>query len=191
MIPQISSTSVPGNLLSPDNETLGTTVAKEMGGVGLNDPSQGLNVQVWTLTTDGTDVTISAPNTSPAVLFSGTNITDIDLAFDQNMRPFVAFIEDGQARFWWFDTQTGMTKFTNLPSDAVTPRCCLDDKRGLQSNSSDILLAYIRGTSLFLRAQRDRYDVERSLAEAVSPALVRMGMGNNLRMHFLLEKVAG
>lgn len=183
VIPALSSTNLPGALLAPDDQFRVPTLAQEMGGIGLNNPSQGLRVQVWTLETDGTNVTVSAPNTPATVLFTGTNITQVDLAFDQNMRPFVAFVENGLARYWWYDTQTAQATFTDL-AGAVTPRCCMDDKRPTQTNSSDIILAYLRDRNLYMRVQRDRYGTEYLLASNAGAALSVIGMGDNLRLHF-------
>ena len=44
--------------LSPGADSLRL---KELGGIALNDPSQGLKVQVWTLTANGANVLLSAP----------------------------------------------------------------------------------------------------------------------------------
>lgn len=155
----VSSLLIAGHFLPPDDLDTYPLMVFEMGGVGLNDPSEGLRVQTWTLRyyPASGDVSISAPNTAPTVLFTRSDITEIDLAFDQNMNPFVCFVEAGQAKFWWFDTDVSDTVFSNLPADSLTPRCCLDDKRETQTNSSDILLFYVNAGALKMRRQRDRY----------------------------------
>lgn len=188
MIPQqrLSTTNLRGAFLAPDNEVLSLTVAKELGGIALNDPSQGLQVQVWTLNTDGTAVKISAPSASETTLFAGTEITEIDLAFDQNMRPFVAFVESGVVKYRWYDSLVQAQVTSTLPG-ATTPRCTLDDKRPLQTGSSDVILAYIRAGSLYFRAQRDRYGVEYLLQAAVVSSLSKVGMGTNNRLQFEFE----
>src|SRR5690606_35250660 len=67
----------------------------ELGGVALNDPSQGLSVKVWHAfathdhDTDVVTVWVEAPGVPATELFSGIGITEIALAFDQNMNPFV------------------------------------------------------------------------------------------------------
>lgn len=183
MIPEmrLSTVQQPAALLLPDPQPSLTT-ARARGGVALNDASQGLNVQTWTITTDGTSVTIEGETVSPSVLFTGSGITEISLAFDQNMRPFVAFVDDEGAKYRWFDSLDSTTKITALPG-AVTPRCCLDDFRPSQVNASDIILAYVREGLLHFRAQRDRYTIEYPLSQ-VATGLNFVGMGVNLRLQF-------
>lgn len=184
MIPQmrLSTTPQPAALLLPDPQPRLTT-SRARGGVALNDASQGLNVQTWTLSTDGTSVTIEGETVPQSVLFTGTGITEVSLAFDQNMRPFVAFVDGGGAKYRWFDPVDSTTKITPIGAGVVTPRCCLDDFRPSQTNASDIILAYVRGGSLFYRQQRDRYLVEYPLG-LPAQALNFVGMGVNLRLQF-------
>lgn len=184
MIPQmrLSTTPQPAALLLPDPQPSLTT-SRARGGVALNDASQGLNVQTWTLTTDGANVTIEGETVAPSVLFTGTGITEVCLAFDQNMRPFVAFVDSGGPKYRWFDSLDSTTKITSLASDVVTPRCTLDDFRLSQVNASDIILAYVRGGLLFFRAQRDRYTIEYPLS-APCQGLRYVAMGVNLRLQF-------
>lgn len=195
MIPQgrLSSQVVYAPYLSPDNiEQPSPLVDYEMGGVALNDPTQGLEVYTWIaqyypLTGD---VTVFAPGTPEQAIFNAPGLTELSLAFDQNMRPFVAFVQNGQAKFFWFDTVIGETLITLLPVDAVTPRCCMDDKREMQTSQgqNDVILAYLRGTSLYYRQQRDRYETEYLLtAAAPGTKLIRVGMNQLRRLQFEFE----
>lgn len=184
MIPELrlSSTPVPAALLLPDPQP-SSTQSRALGGVALSDPSQGLNVQAWEATTDGATVFIEAPNYPRQSLFTSSGITEVSLAFDQNMRPFVAFVDAGGPKFRWFDPTDSTTKVTPLPVDAINPRCCLDDFRSGQVAASDIILAYVRSGFLFFVAQRDRYLIERPL-NAAAKGLQFVGMGANLRLQF-------
>lgn len=190
MIPEqrLSTTTIQAAYESPDDESTTATTDYELGGIGLNDPSAGLRVQTWTLTTDGTDVKISAPTHAESVLFSGTDITEVSLAFDQNMRPFVAFVEGGVAKFRWYDTLAATNTITSLPSGATSPRCCLDDRRDTQRTASDIIIAYLNAGSLYFRAQRDRYEDEYLLATGVLGELIKVGMNKALRLQFMLRR---
>jgi hypothetical protein len=162
-----------------------------MGGVALNDPSQGMLVKVWTLTLDGDDVVVSAADVSPVVLFTQSGITELSLAFDQNMRPTVAFVAGGQATIWWFDSVEGDQVFTNLPSGSLNPRVTLDDKRAMQIQAgvTDVILAYIRSNNLYFRAQRDRYLIEYLLAAGVNRTLRKVAMNDKLRLQFEMGPV--
>ena len=159
-----------------------------MGGVGLNDPSMGLQYQVWTLDYVGGQVRITAPNqAAPTVLFEAEDITEVSLAFDQNMRPFVAYVQNGEAKFYCWDTATSSVAFTTLPTGSVTPKACLDDKRQTQTVLSDIILAYMRDKALYMRKQRDRYQIEYLLADNLDAKLVKLGMTDKNRVQFKLQ----
>ena len=192
----LSSVLLTAHFLEPDDRENFLLMDLELGGVGLNDPSQGLRVQTWTLRyfPASGDMVIDAPNSLPTILFTRSNITEISLAFDQNMNAFVAFVESGDAKFWWFDTQVSMTVFTNLPAGSLTPRCCLDDKRETQTGSSDIILAYALNAKLYFRQQRDRYTIQYLLQDPfVDPTfglpavLKRVGMNKVNRLQFLCD----
>lgn len=179
----LSSTAIKGAYLAPDFLPVGL-VDFELGGIGISDPSKGLRVQVWKLEYAGGSVYLSSANTPATPLFQRPDITEIGLAFDQNMRPFVCFVQQGAAYYWWFDTLTSQQIFTALPAGSRTPRACIDDKRPLQAASSDIILAYMRDDKLYFRAQRDRYTIEYLLAEGLEADLDRIGMTDKNRIQF-------
>lgn len=139
--------------------------SNEFGGVNLNDPSEGLQVKVWNAFVEkGEDsndsVWVQAPDVSPVWLLSGVDISEISLAFDQNMRPFVAFVESGRAKFYWYDSLLEQPVITTMDEGVITPRATLDDHRQMQLGTSDIALIYIRDMNLYYRRQRDRYQNE-------------------------------
>lgn len=161
MIPTggLSSTPQPASFSERVNSTLQPLIDYEMGGRAINDTSAGLQYQLWRVRVDE-DVVYLGPdggNEQPAFIRPG--ITEVALAFDQNMQPVIAFTQGGQAWLWWFDgTVPGMV-FTSILG-AVNPRVTLDDKRRGQTASSDVILAYLRAGSLYYRQQRDRYQTE-------------------------------
>lgn len=166
----ISSLLVSDHFIPPDNLDNYLLLDYESGGIALNDPSEGLWYQDWTLRYfPGTDdMVLEAPNTPATIIFNRPDITEISLAFDQNMNPFVAFVQDGDAWFWWYNTETDLVEFTLLPAGSRSPRCCIDDKRPNRHGTSDIILCYIRNDVLYERMERERYTIERTL---VSPFL--------------------
>jgi hypothetical protein len=188
MIPlnQLSTTFVNAPFVEKSNNLNAPLIDYEMGGVALNDASQGLKVKLWTLYMDGQNVMVTAEGVTPTVLFSLPGIRELSLAFDQNMRPFVAFVQYANAKFWWFDTAVGHVVFTDLPG-AVTPRCTLDDKRLIAQNTSDIILAYVKANNLYMRYQRDRYTIEYLLRSNVNATLVTIGMATNNRLRFKMR----
>ncbi len=151
-----------------------------------------INTVERTLRAVNTKVLISAPNSPETVLFERLgNVIEVSLAFDQNMNPFVAFVEgieeSNTAWFWWFDTVVQQQIFTQLPDNTKTPRATLDDKRFLQSNSSDIILGYILNNNLYMRRQRDRFGVVYLLYESVNGLLSKLGMTDKNRLQFRLQ----
>lgn len=160
----------------------------ELGPIGLSDPSQGSMAQLWTAVLNGSDVHVSAPTVPDTVIFSRANMSDISLTFDQNAHPFIAFTDNTGSGYWWFDTTSSTQKTTMLPAGSSSPRARLDDKRPQFTNSSDIILTYIRSGKLYYRQQRDRYGTERTLASSVTGTVItRFGMNTGNRLQWELS----
>ncbi len=196
---------IPGNALSlsvmfspfqyPDNIPVLNVEDYQMGGIGLSDASQGLQVQAWYIHITGTpvlnNIVISAPNTQPIILFSAPNITEVSLSFDQNMRPAVAYVSQGNSLFRWYDTTIPGYTIINLASTIVSPRCTTDDKRATEITLglSDIILAYINNNTLCYRQERDRFTIEYVLLANLNtiipnPSLNKIGMNTIERLQF-------
>jgi hypothetical protein len=187
----LSIPDFPAPYLYPDSIVPDRDLDYEHGGVALNDPSLGLTYQKWTLRLlidqfDVGSVLLSAENTPEMLLFALPGVTDVSLAFDQNMNPFVAFLQSGQARFWWFDTVSSSQIFSDLPVGTTAPKCCMDDKREEHTGTSDILMAYVRGDTLYYRQQRDRYEIEYALATPVVGQVLEIGMTTNNRVKIMV-----
>ena len=160
----------------------------EFGGIALNDPSLGLEVQEWHtyISADGTQIFTESAGGGNTLLYTGAEITEISCSFDQNMRPAFAFVEAGVAKFEWYDTQLGDRALTVLGAGVVTPRVTLDDKRSTQLAVSDVLLFYVNSDVLYMKRQRDRYGVEYTMGAVPTgaPALITVGMSTVWRLVF-------
>lgn len=187
---------IPGNQLSQaDNSAAFVSrvrspsellVDYEIGGVGISDPSQGLLVKQWTARYEDGRVLLSADDVPETVLFSRPGITEIALAFDTNMAPFIAFQDAGGVAYWWFDpSQSQHVISPYLPAGCNSPRCTLDDKRYLTDATRDIILAYLRDGALYYRQQRDNYGIERQLDPGPFVSLVAVGMNRKNSLQFL------
>lgn len=166
------------------------TLDYEDGGYALNDPSRGLLYQRWRTRLINDQVWLDAPNSSPQVVFSASEMTEISLTFDQNMRPALAYVQKGIAKVWWFDSSVGQMTVTTIGTGIITPRISLDDKRfaaTLGNQTNDIILAYVRDGKLCYRQQRDRFAVERVLATGIKKGLIKIGLNRQLRLQFMLE----
>jgi len=189
---------IPGNSLSivPTPSTFSgarglpvtKTVDYEDGGVAIQDPTQGLLVKRWRARLVGPDVIVDAADVEPFVLITGAGITEISLTFDQNMRPALAFVQDGVAKLRWFDSVPGEVVTTSY-AGIRTPRITLDDKRYTQTGSSDVILAYIRVSdgALCFRMQRERFETERVLDAGPHKGLIKIGFSRQLQLQFMLE----
>lgn len=185
---KLSSTPAPGYFLGARAQVFPDYIDYMDGGVALNDPSLGLNYQTWTaeIVEDIIEdrIMLSAPTFPPQAIYTGDDITEVSLAFDQNMQPAVAFMEAGVAKLLWYDTTASEMVVTVIPGNVTHPRVALDDNREFNRVNSDIILAYIRDGALYYRQQRDRYAIERQLSSGPWIALKRIGMGSGLRFQF-------
>lgn len=139
-------------------------ISRELGGVALNDPTQGLEVKIWTLTVTEEDevstVWVEADDVPAVSLFSDTQITEASLAFDQNMQPTVSYVSQGETKLYWYDSEIEGFTTTVFGNSYISPRVTLDDHRYLAFAWSDVIFSYIRDGNLYVRAQRDRYGEE-------------------------------
>jgi len=184
----LSSTPVPGYFLGARAQVFPDYIDYADGGVGIQDPSLGLDYQVWTaeIVEDIIEdrIMLSAPTFPPQAIYTGDDITEVSLAFDQNMNVCVAFVEAGMAKLLWYDTTVNQLVVTELGAGVSHPRVALDDSREFNRANSDVILAYIKDGALYYRQQRDRYQIERQLSSGPWIALVRIGMGSALRFQF-------
>lgn len=185
----LSSWSVVSDLLFPDNLVPSATHDYEMGGVALQDGTQGLQVRAWEAFLAGTEIRVRpVGDTGPGtVVVTGEDIESVSLSFDRNMRATIAYMQAGVCKLWWYDTTVASMVTTTFPG-ATQARLTHDDKRPTASARSDIILGYVRDRSLYFRQQRDRYTIEYLLAEGVGDIgwLRNVGMNKGLRLQFEL-----
>ena len=173
-------------------DSLGTTnlLDYEMGGTALNDASNGLLVKLWKIELVANDVVVSASGVSDTTLFSGSGISELSFTFDQNMNPFVAFVQSGQAKYYWYDPSLSSYQTVSMASTVKYPRVCMDDKRPDMTtlDKNDIILAYINNGNLYYRIQRERFLTERLLASSVTGKLIKIRMNNANRLQFMFRR---
>jgi hypothetical protein len=190
----LSTSSSPAPFFGARSLPVTPIVDYEDGGIAINDASQGLLYQRWRaiLFRPGevdSYVQLDAREVAPFTLLELPNITEISIAFDQLMRPTLAFVRNGVAYLRWFDSVPGQYVTDEIGAGIVTPRVSMDDKRFLATNGyqlNDVILAYVRDGNLYYRQQRDRFLIERLLAEGVKP-LIKIGFSRGLRFQFMSE----
>jgi hypothetical protein len=168
----------------------------QLGGIALQDASQGLEVQTWYLNVDDSgDFLLRADSVAQTLLFTRPGTTWARLSFDQNMFPIISFVQSGQPYYYWYDPLSHAFQFVPMDAGVTFPCVTMDDKRALEIRlgTNDVILAYLRGGSLYYRQQRDRYGVEYLLAPVPNyptPVLWKVGMTVQFRLQFQLEDIS-
>lgn len=190
-----SSTAAPSYFLRPDDrarEEQGLLVDYELGGVAIQDPSQGLRVRVWKLWVDVEDVRIAPLDAlgSATTLFSGAGITEVTLSFDNNMMPVVAYLQNDDLKLRWFDLSQAPPRYVtdDFGPGIATPYLAFDDKRPQFISASDVMLFYVRDRKVWVRLLRERWTVEYDWADIPDHAgrILAAGMsrGNRMQLKF-------
>lgn len=185
----LSSITLPA-AFNPPRTTLRDTAAaglsdSHMGGIALGDSSHGLAYQLWTVFASAGGIWLAAPNTPALQILPNTPAIWVALSFDQNAQPFISWVVDntGAAFYYWFDTTISGFRTSALTGPIARIFATLDDQRPVEIANSDIILAYVRGTTLYVRQQRDRFGVEYTLGTAPGP-FIQFGMNAQLRIQF-------
>lgn len=192
MIPVLSAAPIPAPWVERVNAHNAPLIDYETGGAELGVGSDSVAYE-WKVESDGSSVWVSREGVAPVVVLTDTDITEVSLAFDQTMNPHIAYVAGGVAKFYWWDTLANAYATMALAS-VRSPRCCSDEKSPLLPGDRDLLLAYMRGSTLYVRAQRDRFGTEYTMTpDAVSAAkitattrLVSVGMNTGRRLQFRL-----
>ena len=191
----LSTREMPSTFLYPDgivNNKL--TEDYEMGGVALQNPSQGLRVKPWYGFWETTDNTVYLKpdiTGTPVAIFEEADVFELAFSFDQNMR-WVAgtFTTDGTFRLRWYDSSVANYVIT-VVNGLTSFRLCHDDTRAasVSLGFSDVLLTYIRNNNLYVRIQRERYGGEHLLQSNLPDNLriTNFGMSERQRVQWRLR----
>lgn len=187
MIPLVSEFPVIGRLPIPENIPKKPTVAYSMGGISLNNPSNGMLVQVWRAWFDRENgsVMVESPNTPATKIFDQDGIVWLTFCFDQTMRWSAAYtLNDGGSYLRWYNSLSQDYETTLLGDGVVSPFLILDDKRPTQNATSDMVLAYIQGQKVVIRVQRERFQALHIWAKDIPKDWIirNFGMSNKLRL---------
>lgn len=171
----------------------------EVAGIAINDGTQGMEVQQWqcrvVVETDDLgnvvesriDVSATSVPWTTLITRTGIRVVEVCMAFDNNMAPFLGFIEESGAAYrWWYDSISASQVLTLLPAGTTSVRCCVDEKRRALQGDTDIIFCYIRGGTLYASYQRERYVNEYSLATGLSSEaeLICVQMNNVYRLQW-------
>lgn len=151
------------SFLPPRNKSQTATKCWELGGIALSDTSEAMQYY-WYGYVKGKGIYLQRSGAEPvAVLAFAGDVTEMSFSFDQNMRPTIAYVENGVAKLYWYDASAAKNVLTLYPN-ITNPRLSLDDKRKFNIGNSDIIFAYvIDHNRLCYRLQRERYGAEHVL----------------------------
>lgn len=166
----------------------------EMGPVASQDPSLGINYQVWKGYWDESDETAYIhPLDSPeglVPLFQEEDVENFTFTFDSNGRWTAAVRKsDDTVKFHWYDTTLEDYTVTQY-SGIVSLKLAHDDKRDRQvlNGATDVILTYLTTSGqLKWRIQRDRYGTEYTYSgQQFSPQhiITHFGMNTHNRLQW-------
>lgn len=157
----------------------------ERGGAGVGDPSGGLSSHQYRAELiDGKVMLFRDEESEGTELYSHPTATRIALAFDQNMRPHLAFQSPAGMELWWYDSVSGAMTLSTFTG--TSPCLCTDEKRPALLADSDVILSYKNGSNLCVRVQRERFQTEHVIASDIPGELVAASMNAALRMQWRL-----
>ncbi|WP_348653328.1 hypothetical protein [uncultured Psychrobacter sp.] len=179
------------SFLPPRNKSQTATKCWELGGIALSDTSEPMQYY-WYGYVKGKAIYLQRSGVEPiAVLAFAGDVTEMSFSFDQNMRPTIAYVENGVAKLYWYDSSAAKNVLTLYPT-ITNPRLSLDDKRKFNIGNSDIIFAYVSDHNrLCYRLQRERYGAEHVLLTDTTKSndepltLSTIGMSTSNRFLFL------
>lgn len=182
--------------LRPDNFAPGSELSDyEMGGLAIQDASQGLQTQVWRgcwNASDSTAYLIPNFNCADATpLFVEPGVVEFTFTFDQAMNWVAATRKaDNTAKLYWYDTVTE-TRIVTDYTDIQSIKLSHDDKRQLQvlQGLTDVIFTYITYSDkrIRYRTQRERYLTEWLASNVQYPSRSRIqqfGLTEAFRMQW-------
>lgn len=184
----LSSQTIRSTFKYPRNIPREDLVDYSLGGVGLNDASEGLETNAWRGSLSDGEITLETTGVEPVVVFTNPSVIRFSFTFDQNMNPFIAFDTENTSHYYWFDSLTSDYVLSTLPVGSKYATAALDETRNRLTGTSDVILAYLRDGSLYFREQRDRYLNEYLLESGLDNyKIYQIGMNNVLRFQFQLR----
>lgn len=167
-------------------------IDRALGGIDLQNTSEGYSYQVWEIYYEFNKIKIKGLTTQVVYeLLEIANVTELSLAFDLSMNVSFTYVVNGLSYLRFYDAF--IQEFTTLAlTDCRSPRMVYDDYRSMQTNTSDMICAYINKLTLKLcyRMSRDRFTIEYPLADVQENArLIRVGMTEGLRLQFKLSLI--
>lgn len=190
---RLSSSVRAAPFLDPDSRLRTLNEDYEIGPIAVEDMSEGSRYQTWRLSFSAGAFTITPEITGgPVVILTGQTSQYCSFCFDKNGHVYIFWVDDSDlCHFYWYDSVSETNVITDYPL-AFHGMVYLDDKRDMQSGTSDVLLVYTQANGLqydfYHERQRDRFNTPILLASDVPPYVRQTGMHAELRGQFLLSR---
>ena len=184
----LSSAPVSSSWVHPYGIRNGNFYDYERGGIALNDPSLGLDLQIWIARYDpaGQNIWVQSDGGIRTTVLSGlTGVERISLTFDQLMNPTICYVQQGVTKLYFYDGAVQSMVTSSFPN-AIYGIARLDDRRSQFAGQSDIILTTIEGGYVGYRLQRDRYLTFYPLEQTQERVIRQAGMNRNWRFQIQL-----
>lgn len=143
---------------SPKDRYHEMIVAYTEGGAVLADVTQGMSGYIWHCYLDNNNIYLKREDLDTTYLITTKeNVSQLDVTFDQSMRPFICYVADDLPYYYHFNTDSNVYSEVPLDPSIKFPRCELDTRDEYLIHQSDIILGYTREGNLCYRLQRERF----------------------------------
>ena len=149
--------------LPPRNRHYPMDIAYCEAGPTMTKAEDGMLGYVWKAFLRGNEICVKREDLDEIhVITTKENITQLDITFDQTMRPFLCYVKDGFPYYYHFNKDDSSYSEVALDPTVTFPRCALDMPYDIPN--SDIYIGYNRNGNLCYRIQRERFTKEYVLA---------------------------
>lgn len=156
---------------APRNRYYPMTVAYCEAGPTITRAEDGMTGYVWYAYLDGNKLCVKREDLDEVhVITEQANITQLDITFDQNMRPFLCYVKNNLPYYYHFNKEDSSYSEVALDPTVTFPRCALDMPYDIPN--SDIYIGYNRDGNLCYRIQRERFTKEYILATISHKSMV-------------------
>lgn len=157
--------------LPPRNRHYPMDIAYCEAGPTMTKAEDGMLGYVWKAFLRGNEICVKREDLDEIhVITTQENITQIDITFDQTMRPFLCYVKAGLPYYYHFNKDDSSYSEVALDPTVTFPRCALDMPYDIPK--SDIYIGYNRNGNLCYRIQRERFTKEYVLATIPHKSMV-------------------
>lgn len=157
--------------LPPRNRHYPMDIAYCEAGPTMTKAEDGMLGYVWKAFLRGNEICIKREDLDEIhVITTKENITQLDITFDQTMRPFLCYVKDGLPYYYHFNKDDSSYSEVALDPTVTFPRCALDMPYDI--SKSDIYIGYSRDGNLCYRIQHERFTKEHILATIPTKSMV-------------------